>query len=278
MKKPIRTDAFIFRWKVKEAGYQWAKGIMDGKPHLVSRTEPGMWIKEYEPPKGLFAEFAALKPIEKDIKAFADKYGDLFEDSYGSQDHTREGQGASLQRWQAEIGEMRVFVDLWGQIRNRQTSELRNIITWSKTKSGHKQVGYTIKTPARSRSKPLAHSLFSESDLRPFVEGDVLLPARYALQEEINLRLAEHPTVPRLAWTPDYDQRIIFRPPNLLAAMWLRFAQTVTGEFQLTQCEVCHGYFQVGPGGRRTDSTTCGNACRQAKWNKEHGKSKKSLR
>jgi hypothetical protein len=54
-------------------------------------------------------------------------------------------------------------------------------------------------------------------------------------------------------------------PPNLLAAMWLQFAHAVTGEFQLQLCAGCGKYFQVGPGARRADATTCSDACRQRK-------------
>ena len=71
--------------------------------------------------------------------------------------------------------------------------------------------------------------------------------------------------VPRLAWTPDYHQRLIFVPSNLLAAMWLQFAQAVTGEFKLKRCEQCGEYFPVGPGGKRADAETCGDRCRQRK-------------
>jgi hypothetical protein len=228
-----------------------------------------------EPPKGVFAEFARLDSTDKGIREFAEKYGDLF-DSYrdpdlAAHDGTVSG-GASLKKWQSEIGEVRVLVDLWQDIKKHRLTELRKIIRWKKTKQGHKAVSYFIETPIRRRDVTLAHSAIRESGMDRFREGDVLLPARCALQREINVRLAEHPTVPRLTWTPDtletsggYYQRIVFAPPNLLAAMWLRFAQAVTGEFELQTCEYCGRYFQIGPGGRRSDSTTCTDVCRQRK-------------
>ena len=95
-----------------------------------------------------------------------------------------------------------------------------------------------------------ANSYFSQSDINLFRKAGVLLIARTALQREVNLRLAAHPTIPQLAWTPDHDHRILFKPPNLLAAMWLRFAEAITGEFQLRRCVECRKYYQIGPGGR----------------------------
>jgi len=274
MKKAIRTDPFIFRWKVSEAGYQWANGISDGKPHLVTRFEPGKGIRLIEPPNGTFAEFARLEPTENGIREFAEKFGDLF-DTYSEPDHVAHdgtvSGGASMKRWRSAIGDMRVLFDLWKSIQNRRFAELKKVISWQKTGRSFSSVSYRIETPTRKRDQMLGHSKFSRNAFSRFSKGDVLLPARYALQEEINLRLAEHPTVPRLAWTPDtretsggYYQRIVFIPPNLLAAMWLQFAQAVTGEFGLQQC-ICGKFFQVGPGGRRADATTCSDACRQRK-------------
>jgi hypothetical protein len=155
---------------------------------------------------------------------------------------------------------MRVLVDLWENIDNVRISELQKVITWTK-----KYVGYALDTPRRRRDVILAHVDLPQTGFRRFNPTDVLLPARCALQQEINSRLAELTTVPRLAWTPDYQQRIVLAPPNLLGAMWLQFAQAVTGQFAVTKCTVCGQYFQVGPGGRRADSTTCGSKCRQRK-------------
>jgi hypothetical protein len=151
---------------------------------------------------------------------------------------------------------MRVLVGIWDQIQDQQLAELAKIITRTE-----KQLYYVIKTPKRKVNATLAHG----DGLSRFDPADVLLPARCALQLEINKRIAETLTVPRLSWTPDYHQRIIFQSSNLLAAVWMQFAQAVTGEFQLKRCEGCGTYFQVGPGGRRADATTCGDKCRQQK-------------
>jgi hypothetical protein len=259
---PVRTDPFIFRGRVSGAGYEWLKGE-DGKPRLVPRHLPGVGSRPCDAHPGLFREFAELNPTREAIRGFAEKYGDIFNRYESGETAVRGdgtvGVGAALDTWKQETGDMRVLVGLWDQIRGQQLAELQKII-----KRTGKELRYVIETPKRKASVTLAHAYLPEGGLDSFDPEDVVLPAQCALQLEINKRISETPTVPRLTWTPDYFQRIIFEPSNLIAAMWMQFAQAVTGEFQLKKC-VCGKYFQVGPGGRRADATTCGDACRQRK-------------
>jgi hypothetical protein len=269
-----KHNPFAFRGTVAEAGYEWVKA-RDGKQRLVPRHVPGIGFRAFQPQPGLFRAFANLGSTRDAIRGFAEQHGDMFTRYEPQQSAVRADgtvtHGASFVTWTQEIEDMRVLVDIWEHIQRRQIAELKRVIKWNAT-----EVGYVIKTPKRERDVTLAHADISESGLSRFSPKDVVLPARCALQLEINVRLGEHPTVPRLSWTPDtrdtsgdYRQRIIFTPPNLLAAMWLQFAQAVTGEFQLMVCEGCGKYFQVGPGGRRADSTTCSDACRQRKNRKD---------
>jgi hypothetical protein len=267
MISPVRTDPFIFRWAVSGAGYEWLPGRDNKDIHLVPCDEPGVGVYVKEPPSGLFLEFAALKPSQKPIAAFADEHGDLFETFSGFgdmviRDNRTVAVGTSLTDWKRAIEDMRQLVTLWGHIKQRHLAELKKIIT-----RDDKGISYTV----GGRYVLLAHAeIVLDVPFRRFAPKDVLLPAKYALQKELNRRLSDPVTfcVPQLAWTPDTPanhQRIIFRPNNLLAAMWLRLAQAVTEEFQLRVCEGCGKYFQVGPGGRRADAKTCGDACRQRK-------------
>jgi hypothetical protein len=264
---PVKKDPFILRETVCEAGYEWLKGV-DGKPRLVPRRVPGVAYRRCKPHPGLFRELAALSPERDTIRDFADKYGDLFNryalEEGVARDSGTGAWGTSMGTWTKEIGDMRVLVELWEQIRRRKITALKKIIKWAA-----KEVGYVIETPRRRANVTLAHARIPGSGFSRFSRGDVLLPAKCALQMEINKRIAEQPPVPRLAWTPDpdYRQRLIFTPPNLLGAMWLQFAQAVAGELELYSCEnpACGKFFQRGPGGRRADATTCSDACRQQK-------------
>lgn len=260
----VRTDPFIFRGLVSEAGYEWLEGL-DGKPRLVPCRVPGIGYRPCETHPGLFRQFAELNPTKEGIKEFARTYGDLFNSYEGRQSANRKDStvvfGATLGTWRQEIGVMRVLVNLWDQIKADppQTTELKKII-----RRTDKALGYVIVTPKGTSDGTLAHADIPGSGLERFDRDDVLLPARCALQIEVNKRIAEFPTVPRLAWTPDYHQRIIFKPSNLLAAMWIQFAQDMTGKFRLVKC-VCGNYFQVGPGAKKGHSITCSPKCRKRK-------------
>jgi hypothetical protein len=255
----ILSDPFIFRWTVNQAGYEWLDG-RDGKMRLYPHHTPGVGITHYTPEPGLFREFAKVNPTRDGIREFAEKYGDLFDQWDIMHTQVRGGRflgGTSLERWKAKIEEVRSLVDLWDQIQDEtRHAELKKIIVRTDREICYVR-GLTNVTLAR------------EGQLSRFDPRDVLLPARCALQWEINKRLSdtETPTltVPRLSLTPDNHQRIVFQPGNLLAEMWMRFAQTVTGEFRLKQCAVCDRYFQVGPGGKRKHTETCSAKCRQQK-------------
>lgn len=252
----VPTDPFIFRWTVNEAGHEWLKGA-DGKLRLFPRHTPGVGIRYYAPEPGLFREFAALNPARDAIQEFAGKYGDLFDrwDIMQTPRSARFVGGTSLDRWKIKIADMRDIVSIWDQIQDERLAELRKIIVRSRNEICYVR-GRTNVTLARG-------------ELSRFDPRDVLLPARAALRWEINRRLSdtETPTlvIPRLTWTEDFHQRIVFQPCNLLAEMWLQFARVTTEEFRLQYCAAgCGKYFQVGPGAVRVHTKTCSPRCRQA--------------
>ena len=288
---PVKTDAFAFRWTVEEDGYAWIRGA-DSDPRLVARVS-GSRVLLYEPLKasGLFLEFSKLKS-QNDILQFANQHGDIVKTyDIGDSAKRQEGRwdhGSSLTKWRAEIGDLRTLVQIWEAIEDRNTKALGSLITWKA-----KGVRYEIKTPKFNNRAWLAHPELHDTRLARFKPGDVLGPSEYALQAEINRRIAdpkylgdgnEVAIAPRLVWCPgersadgtpprpDHHQRLIFKPSSLLAAMWLQFAQAVTGEYQLKRCEGCGKYFQAGPGGRRADASTCSDTCRQRKRRKPRQK------
>ena len=274
MMTPIKTDPFIFQWSVDAAGHEWKPGL-NSQVCLFERGGFERKVRVYYPLKkaGLFAEFAELKPKRDAILQFANRYGDLGADTDG--DLLVEGGrfkvGSKLTTWKNEIGDMNALVSLWKAKQQRSSNKLESVMKWVKG-----VISYRISTPRGTIEQVLAHPDTDRVLLERFRPGDLLQPARYALQREINKRLDRTRTVPQLIWCPgdmleegtfepDGIQRVVFQPSSLLAAMWLQFAQAVTGEFQLRRCEVCGKYFQLGPGGRRADAITCGDACRQRK-------------
>jgi hypothetical protein len=260
------ADPFAFYCYVEEDGYEWAGDRLVGSGCLGSR------IIGRAMPANAFLEFANLEPTREEVRGFAARYGLLFS-SYRPEAlvvvrDTLEA-GSTLKEWAAEIADMRVLVDLWLSIKakNRQR-ELKKVITWKDN-----GVRYSIRTPKARWDAWLATP--GSSDAGPFKKGDVLLPARYALQNEINRRLMapEMATVPRLIWAREFlsehrereRSRIVFTPPNLLTALWLQFARAVASlDFNVRECRGCRMLFLTGPGsGKRADAKTCGNVCKQ---------------
>jgi hypothetical protein len=249
--------------RVCEGGYEWRNGV-DGSERLVPRRAAGSGYRRVELYPALFREFADLPPTKDAILEFAGRFGDLFNRYTFNQsvelDDGTVALGSSYGTWTKEIGDMLALVGLWDHLRRRQIAPLKKVIVWTE-----KDLSYVIQTPKRSVNETLAHADLPESGYARFSRRNILLPAKCALQREINRRLVELATTPCLMWTPDFDQRLVFTPPNLMGALWLQFAQAVIGQFDLYPCRMCHKFFQRGPGGRRADAITCSDACRQRK-------------
>lgn len=279
---PINPDPFPFLWQVEVAGYEWVKGY-DSEWHLAARKSRGPDSRQriYAPLKDsrLFFRFAALKTSRSAVRRFADRYG-VFFSSYGDSDvvHRPSGEhtiaqlhGTSFRRWKWEIEKIGLLVRIWKAVKGARKSELKKVIYWEDRNAVGYRLGASFGWLATPEINPRLLSRF-----RP---TDVLKPALYLLQKEINARIADDTSaahlaiVPRLVWCPgprveeiarpDHHQRIVFRPTNLLAAIWLQFARAVTEEYQPRVCEGCGEYFQIGKGARRMHAQTCGSRCRQ---------------
>lgn len=253
-----------FRWFVSEAGYEW-RGGQGSRARLCERNIPksGQWV--YYPLvecPALFRVFADLQGLDQ-IRGFADQYGVLFD---AELEHGRCSRGAtrgtSLNAWAQEIADMKCLTEIWDSIRAGSIKNLKNLISWKRG------VEYELLTPIRVSSDTLAVA----GAAHPFREGEILKPARYVLQREINKRLSDEYSLtkqtaegffyfPILLRRSDDTLCVKIRPGNLLSAMWLQFAQVVGGSYELRQCPICHRHFLP----KRSDAVTCKDSCRQKK-------------
>lgn len=81
----------------------------------------------------------------------------------------------------------------------------------------------------------------------------------------VQLISTDDPLSPNLAVVPD----------NLIAAIWLQFAQQVSSSTGLRRCNWCGTWFVFGTGtGRRRSAHFCADRCRQAAHRKQKGKGK----
>ncbi len=133
---------------------------------------------------------------------------------------------------------MRLLCDLWASVRGKDIEQLRKLVVWME-----KDVSYRLKTPEGVHDATLAHATLPGMSMDMYSRGDVVQPAYDALRREINLRLAEAPIVPQML------QQVHYRPPHLLAAMWLQLAEAVAGGFDFYPCDSCGKFYQRGQGG-----------------------------
>src|SRR5580704_8789683 len=190
--KTAPTQTAVFGWRVAKAGYEWKQSVRS-RPHLYERNVPGLGSRISQPmvdTPGLFREFTRLRDKD-DIRKFADQYGVLFDRYSDEGDHIKEkgtywsvdaSCGTALGVWQREIADMRTLVDIWDSITSNNMKDLKQIVFWR-----NEAVEYRIVTP---KYQPSAW-LTLPGDRHPFGKGDLLLPARYALQREINRRLSD---------------------------------------------------------------------------------------
>ena len=282
------SETFRFTWSVPEAGFEWRKSAFDSDLHLVranaERTTAHKRYKPLEEFPALHRIFAFVQEDEESIRRFANLYGNIgsrygfpvlfLQFPPGMTDGTYGD--ATLQSWKAEIRAMRALVELWDAIKNQDLDKLKTVISWSENGA----VGYKVTRAEGGVSVTLAHPDFEKdrSVLKRLRRGRVLKAARYALREEIDKKIESFPTTLHLVWArgreggrydpppiPDHHLRMVLEPHDLLGAMWLQFAQSVVGPYELRQCAApgCERYFQAGPGGTRSHAKTCCTACRK---------------
>lgn len=283
MTVPVNRSPFVFHWLREDQGYEWVQGRASGQ-RLVARLDSAAHegkVVLHAPleDQHLFEKFAELKLTRASIQQFANRYGDLF-NQYSlamavrrppGPYRTSQILGSSLRKWKGEIQRVRTLVGVWKAVKAVRKRDLEGVIIWT----GRDAVEYRLEWTKTLIASP--H--YNKHLLDRFKPLDVIKPAMYLVQAEINKRIADPSNsgylaiMPRLVWCPgpridgatkpDHHQRIIFEPANLLAAMWLQFARAVTGGYQLRTCDGCGESFQVGKGARRAHTRTCSDKCRK---------------
>ena len=91
---------------------------------------------------------------------------------------------------------------------------------------------------------------------------DVIRPAMWALQAEINGRLENYASKPNLRWDSRVQHMTVrIVPENLISAIWLQIALAIEGDKDYRQCSQCQRWFEVG-GDLREDAKYCQSSCR----------------
>ncbi len=266
------ADTFIeFWWRVPADGFHWMEmERVEGSGTELALTEvvsakASAAAKRYAPLRektALFRTFAATPPTKTGILGFANKYGKLRHsaDAFLARRMTTDSSkltgvvGETLTSWQDAIRTMHYVVTLWDIIGRNDMAALSQLVRWQDVRH------LVFKIDNRWVAAP-----DFPSDLRSaLVPGEIVVPALLFVQHEINRNIygAVSPAMLFDFEANSAQLKLYMRPDNLLSALWLQFAQAVTGNKEYRQCRQCGAWYEILPGTTRSDRAYCSNACR----------------
>lgn len=276
--------AFRYTWAVPEGGYRCELAYaIDDKGHEAAKPE--MMVFEPTPvgiPRtiarhhdleetrqtGLFLHFADHVHTSADVLAFADEYGDLGKPLTGGVLPKAKGEpalcvGSAVSAWLRESAAMRRLLPLWFTDRKPEiafhTTPEQIIAQWPPSKDVRKP---SLETVVRRDVDPNTYERLTANPSEC---------ARHYLRAQLNAKLTAYPSNPRLL--PEAKAlggvALFIVPSSLIASLWLQLSLAIDGNRQYQPCKHCKRWFQIGDGGRRTDSETCSSSCRAAAWNKQ---------
>jgi hypothetical protein len=253
----MATGLSSFIWHVPPGGFAWIPRA-GGKLVLTERPprSGAVGIRQYAPLKeqpALFRTFANL-PVDnrEELLDFANQFGNL-------------GKTAeeTLEFWIQEINALYHATTLWDMVRNNDLAALQACMRWDEGEYAedgsviHPRRWYHEFSPGTPR-----HWAGTVEGLGP-EPGNMALAARFLVQQRVNMRLMQ--TSLHLL----YDQalgRTKFHiiPLHLLAAMWLQFAEAITGNKQYKMCKdwECGKWFEISPDERTARRVFCGEPCK----------------
>lgn len=85
-------------------------------------------------------------------------------------------------------------------------------------------------------------------------------PTTLAFDDKAEIKVGECDAVLRLV-PPDGRLALRVRPRTLLAGMQIQLAAAVADGLEIRRCDQCSQLFEVGPGGRRSQSKFCSKQC-----------------
>jgi hypothetical protein len=230
-------------------------------------------------PPGLFRRFAKLTLTYEAIGDFANKYGFLGKDPvplhYPSGTHHIENKlGEPFLFWKEEIERMHLLVSLWDSVvsteRGGGAGSLARQIVWNcpgMTKMVRLVLRYDSdgnilfwRTIADERIEP------GQEVLKQWKHNDLINPARYYLNEQIDAQLEGHIS-PRITTDDAYMDL-----DCLLATLYLSFKWEVVGKKPPMQCPQCKEIFTPS----RTNQKYCSEKCtHNASWHRNKEKWRK---
>jgi hypothetical protein len=226
---------------------------------------------EEEP--GLHRKFASLELTEQAIVDFANQWGPLENAHEVAPDEIEDTMvayvGDTTEEWFAQIRRMKALVDLRDVLEGKSEKKLADVIDIERT-----EYNWSWDVDIRFKDCPQLrwNFTFRERDWPGFSEvlesGGTRDVARTCLFDLANESLWGSCS-PWLSINEDNERPVLcLTPHNLMAALWLMFAQEILGEKNLKQCLYCKRYFEAtketNDRRQRSDKKYCSPKCRGA--------------
>jgi hypothetical protein len=285
-----------FIWAVAEH-YEWralrlCRGKQAAPPDGLGPPEPALttgrghreqvrwrWYQPLREDPALFRNFAGLLPYQGHVAGFLPYQGHVldFARRYGllgepQAVEIKPGdleveasawrgfmQAEPLSFWVRQITEMRHALELWDLVRAGDEDGLRKHIRWEEVAPDRWKLTHRFREDGQADEIPQSIPLQP-----PFLSEPALLYIQLLINEEMSPRVQGR----LLKDLSTGAIQLKLRPVNLLGALWLQFAEAVSGGKKYRACPQCGRYFELSggaPGGgrsRRSDKVFCSSACR----------------
>ncbi len=107
---------------------------------------------------------------------------------------------------------------------------------------------------------PLARWQRHIADMRKLIAAWEADPTTLAFGDRSEIKVGEMDAVVQLL-PPDGRLALRVRPRTLLAGMQIQLAAAVADGLEIRRCDQCSQLFEIGPGGRRSQSRFCSKQC-----------------
>jgi hypothetical protein len=271
---------FEFHWEVPEGGYRWVDSPLPGNedtlPVLIpqsARPRPARRYAPLEEETGLFRILADVELSREGLLTFANRYGclgntrvtvlDPKSQEFGQIPHRS---GETWPAWVGAVQSLQAAVRLWEMAQKGDEAGLAQHVRWVDDDSAYcvsdsKWLNVPLEDPLPIDARRWGIRRSWEEEWLKIRPGDRVALALHYVQMEINQHLRDIGA--RLLWDRTHTrQELCFVPTDLLAAIWLQFAQAVDGNKGYQSCLQCGRWFELSPKMARADKQFCTGACR----------------
>lgn len=263
--RPVSSTRPSTSQQISQAALSFSRQPTYPELLLVANDEPGKPhgmrpARQLETDATDFLDFVKLTPDKPDtIQLFANRYGFLSgARRFLATNPERTIYGEDVADWFHAADFMRMAVEVWKMVRNRDVAGLNQRFRWVESKPGFPLRGLSGSAWCHDRGKK--HDLTIISDAGK--DDEVTNVATSWLRSEVN-GMIETLVAPQLAFDDTRGNVVRLVPKTLKAALWLQFAFAVCGEQEYRECMVCGKPFGIDRHNRVSKRKVyCSGSCR----------------